>query len=54
MFIWPTQVHFFFKKENSGNSRVFYFRPCLGNGTFEPYVAWVGNLNRKCQVFLEG
>ena len=54
MFICPTQVHFFLKKENSGNSRVFYFRPCLGNGKFEPYVVWVGNLNRKCQVFLEG
>ena len=54
MFICPTQIHFFLKKENSGNSRVFYFRPCLGNGKFEPYVVWVGNLNRKCQVFLEG
>ena len=54
MFICRTQVHFFLKKENSGNSRVFYCRQCLGNEKFEPYVAWVGNMNWKFQVFLEG
>ena len=38
MFKCPTQVNFFLKKENSGHSRVFYCRPCLGNRKFEPYV----------------
>ena len=53
MFKCPTLVHFFFlKKENSGNSRVFYYRPCLRNGKFT-WLGW-GLWIRKFQVFLKG
>ena len=61
MFKCLTQVNFFFEKGKLGPLTVVRAwgignlnLTCLGNGKFELYVAGVGNLNRKCQVFLDG
>ena len=41
---YPCSLLFFLRK------KVFYCRLWLGNWKFEPYVAGVGNLNRKCRL----